>query len=278
MLNMQTELVGAAELMHELFVDNFGRNLRVQIGGGSTLAARYNHRLSTDLDLWRKEPETEADRIFDATPSMELEDLLAHDAWMKGKPSVDMYGNIRGMLKPEAVGAELPPEVDGIEVSAGRELTFPKSKLLRQQGNVITTILRPQNDEEILWGKLIRMKDRELTQRDLYDFAVMSHLAPERIEYALDEVGARKRYEIGKAVEKKVIDRTKPLLRTTWDVPDLEAVKKGLLVTLGSKLGLGQDGQPKRMGRHWDLSALQATCVGHKNRGQKVRPYTGMEF
>lgn len=202
-LNMQEELVRAVRLVNDLFIRGFGSGLRLQIGGGSTLAARYDHRLSTDLDIWRKKPETEADRIYDATPPTELREVMAHEAWQGGKPEVDMFGEIHGFLKPEIAGVDLPSEVEGIEVSIIRNLEFPTSKRQRQHVNVIESILEPQNDEEILWGKLIRMKDRRLTQRDLYDFAVMSHCAPDRLGYALDDIGPSRRRDIADSIRKK---------------------------------------------------------------------------
>lgn len=259
-LDMQEELMQATLLINELFVDGFGRDLRLQIGGGSTLAARYDHRLSTDLDIWRKDPETEADRGYDATPPMQLEDLMAHEAWQGGRPQVNMHGNLRGFLRPEVVGSKLPEEVDGIEVSAGKELAFPRSEHQRQHRNVTGTILRPQNDEEILWGKLIRMKDRALTRRDLYDFAVMSHCAPDRVGYALDQVGPVKRRQIAQSIRRKVIDKTKPLLEPKWIIDDLEAVKNALLGTLESQMRLGQEARPLQRTGRWDLRRLQATC------------------
>ena len=238
MLNMQEELVWAVRLMNDLFIRGFGSGLRLQIGGGSTLAARYDHRLSTDLDIWRKKPETEADRIYDATPPAEIREVMAHEAWQGGKPEVGMFGDIHGFLKPEIAGVDLSSEVEGIEVSIGN-LGFPTSRRQRQHVNVIESILEPQNDEEILWGKLIRMKDRRLTRRDLYDFAVMSHCVPNRLGYALDDIGPSKRRDIVDSIRKKGIDRTKPLLRPKWMIDDLESVKKALLGTLGSRTGFG---------------------------------------
>ena len=96
MLNMQEELMWAVQLMDGLFIRGFGSGLGLQIGGGSTLAARYNHRLSTDLDIWRKKPETEADRIYDATPPAEIREVMAHEAWQGGKPEVECSGKSTG--------------------------------------------------------------------------------------------------------------------------------------------------------------------------------------
>ena len=261
-LNMQKELVLAVQLMNDLFIRGFGGRLRLQIGGGSTLAARYNHRLSTDLDIWRRNPETEADRIYDATAPTEIEEVMAHEAWQGGKPEVDMFRQIHGFLKPGIAEGNLPPEVEGIEVSVGNDLGFPMSGKQRQHVSVAGSILKPQNDEEILWGKLIRMKDGSLTQRDLYDFAVMSRCAPDRVRYALDYIGPDKRWDIADSIRNKEVDKIKPLLRPKWVVDDLEAVKGALLGMLGNRIGFGQESLSPQAAGRWDLHELQATC-GH---------------
>ena len=259
-LNMQKELVSAVHLMNDLFIRGFGGGLRLQVGGGSTLAARYDHRLSTDLDIWRRKPETEADRIYDETAPAKIEEVMAHEAWQGGRPKVNMFREIHGFLRPEIAKGNLPPEVEGIEVSVGCDLGFPTSGKQRQHVNVTGSILKPQNDEEILWGKLIRMKDRSLTQRDLYDFAVMSRCAPDRVGYALDYIDPGRRWDIADSIRNKKVDRTKPLLRPKWVVGDLEAVKGALLGMLGSRVGFGQESVPPQAPGRWDLHELQATC------------------
>ena len=170
-----------------------------------------------------------------------------------------MFGEIHGFLKSEIAGVDLPSEVEGVEVSVGN-LGFPTSRRQRQHVNVTESILEPQNDEGILWEKLIRMKDRRLTQRDLYDFAVMSHCAPDRLGYALDDIGPSKRWDIADSIRKKGIDKTKPLLRPKWVIDDLEAVKKALLGTLGSRMRFGQEAAPSQVAGRWGLRALQDTC------------------
>ena len=126
-LNMQKELVLAVQLMNDLFIRGFGGGLRLQIGGGSTLAARYDHRLSTDLDIWRSNSETESDRIYAETDPAKIEEVMAHEAWQGGKPEVNMFREIHGFLRPEIAKGNLPPEVDGIEVSVGNTLGFPET-------------------------------------------------------------------------------------------------------------------------------------------------------
>ena len=110
-LNMRKELVLAVQLMNDLFIRGFGERPRLQIGGGSTLAARYDHRLSTDLDIWRRNPETEADRIYDRMAPTEIEEVMAQEAWKGGKPEVEMFRQIHGFLRPEIAKGNLPPEV-----------------------------------------------------------------------------------------------------------------------------------------------------------------------
>ena len=104
------------------------------------------------------------------------------------------------------------------------------------------------------------MKDRSLTQRDLYDFAVMSCCAPDRVGYALDYIGPDKRWDIADSIRKKEIDRTKPLLRPKWVVDNLGAVKGALLGMLGNRIGLGQEAAPLQAAGRWDLHELQAVC------------------
>ena len=261
LLHLQPEIAKAAEILNGLFVGNFGRQLRIQIGGGSVLAARYRHRLSTDLDLWRKStPETPADERYRSTPPIEIQRRMAHEAWIGGEPdTVNMLGNMLGRLKAEAAGVGIPPEVEGIDVSFTDELQFP-TLMGSKETNVVRTIFRPQSDAEILWGKLGRMKEGALTQRDLYDLAVMSHMAPKAVEAALQAQGEEGRREIVSRISAKEADKGKPLLNTTWEMEDLDKVKEALIQVLESgEIGM-TTGSPARMSRGWPLIDLQTAC------------------
>ena len=259
-LHLQPELAKAAEIVNDLFVANFGRQLRIEIGGGSILAARYRHRLSTDLDLWRKStPVTTADKGYRNTLPLEIQEKMAHEAWAGGKPDVSLLHNLYGKLKAELADEKMPAEVECIEVSFTENVQFPALEG-RKEANVVGTIFRPQRDAEILWGKLRRMKDRAVTLRDLYDFAVMSHLAPEAVETALDEHGEEGRREIARRISARSVDTEKPLLRTTWETEEPERMKEALGRILKGGETFADEKHPRRAGTRWPLDILRAVC------------------
>ena len=269
-LAMQRELAQAVRFVYGLLAQTFGRDLSIDLGGGSTLAARYDHRLSTDLDIWRRESVTQADRAWDAMEPHVIGDALAHEAWIGAKPTVSLYGTVSGFLRPEVVEADLPKGEEGIEVVAGRDLTFQRGLGRRQQVYIAGTRLRPQNDEEILWGKLIRMKDKAVTERDLYDFAVLSHCAPERVGYALDKFGENDLKGIVRMLRHRAIDRRKKrILQPRWKVADPETVRKALVETLESELEAPRETQGSGGSARRNLEALQATCTGRMEGGSR---------
>ena len=139
------------------------------------------------------------------------------------------------------------------------EVAFP-TLMRSRETNVAGTIFRPQSDAEIPWGKLARMKGGALTQRDLYDLAVMSHMAPQAVELALQAQREQGRREIAGMIRARETDKEKPLLRTTWETEDPDRMKEALIRVLKSGGTFVRMEDPARSGRGWPLAELQAVC------------------
>ena len=177
-LQLQPEIEPAARWLGRRLTQVFGEGLRLRIGGGSILAARHHHRLSTDLDLWWDDTDThrsEANRLYASRIAREprwVEDALGGDQWKNGRPVVLLPGTVIGML---TIGVELPAGVEGIEVTIV-EKEFEKIGV-KAEDHVRGTPFEPQTDAQILWGKMQRMKDGQVHVRDLYDLGVIPIVA-----------------------------------------------------------------------------------------------------
>lgn len=263
-LRLQPEIEPAARWLGGKLTQVFGEGLRLRIGGGSILAARHRHRLSTDLDLWWDESDehrSEANRLYASRVAQAprwVEDALGDDHWKDGRPVVLLPGTVIGML---TMGVELPAGVEGIEVTIV-EREFEKIGA-RAEDRVRGTLFEPQTDAQILWGKMQRMKEGRVHVRDLYDLGVMSHLHPQALTYAFGSQGGAGRRDIGRRLRYTLVDEEKRLLRvresgwTPWEGQDAEYAKQRLIEAL--------DGN--------DPAALQGACrrqAPAHHRGQGI--------
>ena len=118
-LRLQPEIEPAARWLGRKLTQVFGEGLRLRIGGGSILAARHRHRLSTDLDLWWDHTDahrSEANRLYAsrvAQAPRRVEDALGGDRWKDGRPVVLLTGTVigparerAGVTRPHTIGAE----------------------------------------------------------------------------------------------------------------------------------------------------------------------------
>ena len=238
-LRLQPEIEPAARWLGRKLTQVFGEGLRLRIGGGSILAARHHHRLSTDLDLWwdkSDEHRSEANRLYASRVAQAprwVEDALGGDQWKDGRPGVLLPGTVIGML---TMGVELPAGVEGIEVTIV-EREFEKIGA-RAEDRVRGTLFEPQTDAQILWGKMQRMKEGQVHVRDLYDLGVMSHLNPQALRYAFGSQGGAGRRDVGQRLRYTRVDGEKRLLRvresgwTPWKGKDAEDAKQMLIQAL----------------------------------------------
>ena len=262
-LHLQPEIEPAARWLGRKLTQVFGEGLRLRIGGGSILAARHHHRLSTDLDLWWDHTDahrSEANRLYASRVAQEprwVEDALGDDQWKDGRPMVLLPGTVIGML---TMGVELPAGVEGIEVTIV-EREFEKIGA-RAEERVRGTLFEPQTDAQILWGKMQRMKEGQVHVRDLYDLGVMSHLNPQALRYAFGSQGGAGRRDVGQRLRYTRVDGEKRLLRvresgwTPWQGKDAEDAKQMLIQALSRN----------------DPAALQGACrryapAYHRGRG-----------
>ena len=261
-LQLQHEIEPAARWLGGKLTQVFGEGLRLRIGGGSILAARHHHRLSTDLDLWwdkSDEHRSEANRLYAsrvAQAPLRVEDALEDDRWKNGRPKVSFPGTVRGIL---TMGVELPAGVEGIEVTIV-EKEFGKIGVKAEE-RVRGTLFEPQTDAQIIWGKMQRMKEGQVHVRDLYDLGVMSHLNPQALTYAFGSQGEGGRRDIGQRLRYTRVDGEKRLLRvresgwTPWEGQDAEHAKQRLIEALDRN----------------DPATLQGACRRHApayHRGQ----------
>ena len=140
------------------------------IGGGSVLAARYNHRRSFDLDLWY--PVAMAETIY-----------IAHGThvWTK---------HLGTMLSSDGPGANLF-QCKGF--AGGVEFSIVASDAENTAGTqpIAGHGVQAQMTQQILEGKILgRLCDTEtpVAIRDLYDIAIACRLEPESVRSVLQKV------------------------------------------------------------------------------------------
>lgn len=143
-----------------------GGESRVLLGGGSVLAARWEHRRSTDIDILVPERHTLNDAapggpvdLASATGGTEPEVLPRQIRVTVGEGKIDIAA-----ITPELAGLEHNEDVDG-----------------RQ-----TLVLA---SEQILRGKLNRTD--EVLARDALDIAVAARAEPRALELAINSVSER---------------------------------------------------------------------------------------
>ena len=139
------------------------------LGGGTVLAARYNHRRSFDVDLWY--PVLRAEKIY-----------IGHgaDVWTK---------HLGTMLSSDGTGANLF-ECNGI--ARGVEFSISASDAHNTAGTqpIAGHEVQAQMTQQILEGKILgRLCDAEapVAIRDLYDIAIACRLEPESVRTVLQK-------------------------------------------------------------------------------------------
>ena len=249
-VKLQPEIEPAARWLSRKLAMAFDEDLRLWLGGGSLLAARYHHRLSTDLDLWWSlAPGTPLGGIgryveqVTGSPLL-VEDKLADDHWEGGRPTANLMGWIRGKLID---WHDLPPEIEGIDVTINQK-DFPPIGSKHGE-RVEGTIFVAQTDAQVLYGKLNRIADdRQVAIRDVYDLSVASHLDPRELMIAFVEQGAQRRRQAAMTLRSRDVDVSEPLLEAeeygwrTWSEDEAEEAKRTLAEAL-------ERNDPERLGR-----------------------------
>ncbi len=144
----------------------------LSFGGGTVLAARWQHRTSLDVDLFCQ---PDAYLELDAAARARLERQIAL------VPGCDPE---RTWCEPVATYTE----IDGIEATVLPTATRPGSdRCTRLAG----TALRLQTTEEILYAKIMhRMYSaQQITVRDVYDLACARTFDPEALGNAIARIG-----------------------------------------------------------------------------------------
>ena len=116
------------EVIHSLPAEVFGQPIRPHIGGGTTLAARWKHRLSTDIDILLPGRNTLIDLLQDDERNVvrrlggepeAVTDRRAKIAFTRGK--IDLC-----ILKPDPAQGHAEASVDG-----EKEIVLTSAQILR---------------------------------------------------------------------------------------------------------------------------------------------------
>lgn len=160
------------------FIELVGPQFRgsgLRIGGGSVLAARWNHRLSTDIDLF-----------VDANPAGEFikKDGISFVEVGTALNSLAEQGTV-SELKLLDHGCSFCGPFGPMSLYASRR--FTRSVLSQDQES--TTGLPTETSREILFKKLYGRVIRSVTHvgRDMYDFIVAFMIDPRSLDHALNK-------------------------------------------------------------------------------------------
>lgn len=168
---------GPAELLEAVRVPlghHLGGERELHLGGGTALAARWQHRHSTDVDLFVG---ASAFRVFREHEQQVRADLRSRSAGVQG--FTVGFGHARIIL------------AGGGEVSVS---TSPPITPLPLSGDTVRgTDVPLETTAEILAKKLnYRMiRNGEIVPRDLYDIATAQRNAPAELEFALSTLRER---------------------------------------------------------------------------------------
>ena len=173
-------LASAARRLHGIFFQ-FLSDVNIVMGGGSVLAARWNHRVSTDIDL------------FVSRASMVL---LTTD---KNLPYQGVLNQLQGIGEAnlEPLSGFLSGDIEGTPFS------LAASEFVRDDRRVLEvidgTFFQAATNEEILSGKLKGRLHRSGAQpsiapiRDLYDIVVAAHMDPGIVDRVLEGITSKGR-------------------------------------------------------------------------------------
>lgn len=222
-LPLPPRLASAAKLLHQALLDAVP-DIPVVMGGGSVLAARWQHRESTDVDL------------FVSAGSMRLA--------LDGGNALALATRLQGL------GAEATLNSEGGLLSGhagGVQFSLCASEFIldsRPPSQVVEgTRFQAATNEEVLSGKIkgrLHRKEATAPIRDLYDIVMARHFDPGVVDEVLNGIVPRGRQIIAEGLRKlpdnlHEID-PKPLVRPTWRIP-----LHGLPATVAEAVAAGDE-------------------------------------
>ena len=210
-LQVPDRLAPAFERLLQLVAQLERAHLPLYLGGGTILACRWSHRISTDLDLYVRRGD-----IANIGPALHKLLKAAATAEPEVFDDPSLYGH------SHAVAAL----VLGVECTLYPN-THLRAKEVERECVGDRSILAATN-EEVMLGKIggrLRMIDARhpmLPIRDLYDITVGGVLDPEAVQAGLTSIPLPLRERIANAVENVPFDlhRIDPkwIIAPTWDV------------------------------------------------------------
>lgn len=159
----------------ELIVPIFGDS-GIRIGGGTVLAARWNHRRSTDIDLFT-----------DANPAGEFrkKDIASYKKFCEELSSLAIVGTVNELNILDH-GCSFIGPYGPVSLHASRRFT----RNVLGQGEEDSTGIPTESTREILFKKLYGRVIRLISYvgRDMYDFIVAYMLDPNSLNQALHKL------------------------------------------------------------------------------------------
>ena len=184
-LSTPKALAGALESLHDIF-SRCLPDVSVVMGGGSVLAARWHHRISTDIDLFV----SPAAMLTLTTKNSLLYQAVLNLLQGVGEANIEAFsGFLSGEIK------ETPFSLAASEFIREDRAAFEK---------IATTDFQAATNEEILEGKIMGRLHRRGNQpvqapiRDLYDIAVAARLAPGVVNRVLGGITTKGRSVIAR--------------------------------------------------------------------------------
>ena len=175
------------------FLDQFWDRSQYEIGGGTVLAARWQHRHSTDVDCFISE---EAFRLVYEEKSSSMLSLLE-----------ELEDN--GVLQAKELHSRVLvmdfSDLGQLSLVAGNSLT----RACQVQEYEVSTGIRLEPTAEILAKKIaFRVLDGRWKQRDFFDLVVCSNIDPDAYKTALDVLTENEKSAVGEILRSRLLGST----------------------------------------------------------------------
>ncbi len=214
-INTQPTLVIAAnvqpalEQVAPLFQKALGPNIdKLQLGGGTVLASRWQHRTSTDLDFFLHGDNQASVAVLLSTISR----------------TIQAHADTHSLTQIQIAGHHLSFKLQGTQTSLFT--TPPLTNVPSMQREHSTRILLEPTEEILakkLHGRIIG--NGEFTKRDFYDFCIANLREPEALNAVINNLGNGKEMIHAELENKyrsesiKEAENSAPLLNPTY--PDI---------------------------------------------------------
>ena len=210
-LQVPSRLAPAFERLLKLVTRLNQAHLPLYLGGGTILACRWGHRISTDLDLYVRRRD-----IANVGPALHelLQVAVTADPDVFAQPA--LYGHSHAVMG-KVLGTECT-------LYSNNHLRADDAERERLGDGSILAV----TNEEVMLGKIggrlrmIAARRPMLPIRDLYDISVGGVMDPDAVQAGLASIPLPLRERIADAVENIPFDLhlidPKPIIAPTWDI------------------------------------------------------------